>query len=59
MGEDEKLEVLRAVYGTGGGGPTPTQAKAEAKVWFQPNRSRGFPCAQFRAFWVISEYQVR
>jgi hypothetical protein len=30
--EDEELEVLKAVYGSGAGGSNPTQVEAEAKV---------------------------
>ena len=59
MDEDEAFEALRAVYGSGTGRSNPAQAEAEAKVRFQPYRSRGFFRAQFCAFWAISEYQVR
>lgn len=40
MDEDEDLEALRAVYGTGADGSTPTQAEAEAKVSFRPTLTK-------------------
>jgi hypothetical protein len=41
--ENEELEVLKAVYGSGAGGSDPTQVEAEVKVCnSSPRHLKGF-----------------